>query len=127
MACTSCFTGEVQDETPTGNVTKLYGRDTYVAEPPRGVSLKGTIIIIPDAFGWTFVNNRLLADKYAKNGSFRVYLPDFMDGKNSYLFISFVFNHTRKTDSFCFNVLLQFMGYARRAFRCDKTVLNLPM
>ncbi len=37
--------------------------------------------MISDAFGWSFVNNRILADKYAKNGHFRVFLPDFMDGE----------------------------------------------
>ncbi len=52
MACASCFTGEVQDEKPTGREVKLFGRDTYVAEPPKGKTLKGTIIFIPDGFGW---------------------------------------------------------------------------
>lgn len=36
--------------------------------------------MIPDAFGWDFVNNRLLCDQYAEKG-FLVYLPDFMGGE----------------------------------------------
>ncbi|CAD6438922.1 8ff55dc8-cf03-4d3e-8d14-4c61bb2023e7 [Sclerotinia trifoliorum] len=32
------------------------------------------------AFGWDFVNSRVLADRYAKGGDFLVYCPDFMKG-----------------------------------------------
>lgn len=55
--------------------------NTYVAEPLNAESVKGIIVIIPDAFGWEFPNGRLLADRYAEKGSYKVYLPDFMDGK----------------------------------------------
>lgn len=41
---------------------------------------RGIIIIVPDAFGWEFVNNRILADNYAEKGKYLVYLPDFMNG-----------------------------------------------
>lgn len=43
--------------------------------------MKGIIVIVPDAFGWEFVNNRILADHYASAGDYLVYLPDFMDGQ----------------------------------------------
>ncbi|KAF5587105.1 dienelactone hydrolase family [Fusarium subglutinans] len=56
-------------------------RLTYVALPPDNKLIKGIIVIVPDAFGWEFVNNRLLADQYTLNGDFLVYLPDFMDGR----------------------------------------------
>ncbi|KAL4744024.1 dienelactone hydrolase [Aspergillus similis] len=82
MSCPDCFTGTVHAGTPSGRITNLHGLQTYVAEP-AGVpddEIKGILIIIPDAFGWEFVNNRLLADKYAESGKFRVYLPDFMKG-----------------------------------------------
>ena len=36
-------------------------------------------MFIPDAFGWDFPNNRLLADGYARDG-FLTYLPEFMAG-----------------------------------------------
>ncbi len=82
MACPDCFTGTTHEGTPTGKVTTIHGLPTYVAEPPEGVKPKGLIVVIPDAFGWEFVNNRLVSDTYAKKGGFLVYLPDFMDGKS---------------------------------------------
>lgn len=41
---------------------------------------KGIIVIVPDAFGLPFVNNKLLADHYAEKGQYLAYLPDFMAG-----------------------------------------------
>lgn len=76
--CPDCISGTLADETPTGTETTIHGRPTYVATP-EGES-KGLIIYIPDAFGWKFTNNRVLADKYAKDGGFTVYIPDFMGG-----------------------------------------------
>lgn len=35
--------------------------------------------LITDAFGWDFVNNRVLCDNYAQRG-FLVYCPEFMNG-----------------------------------------------
>ncbi|KAL4885515.1 dienelactone hydrolase [Aspergillus karnatakaensis] len=81
MSCPDCFTGHVHDGTPKGNVTTLHGLDVYVSEPSiPAEQVRGIVVIIPDAFGWEFVNNRLLADNYAAKGGFRVYLPDFMKG-----------------------------------------------
>jgi len=80
MSCPDCFSGHVHEGQPRGNVTKLYGLDTYTSEPTGGRPVKGIIVIIPDAFGWEFVNNRLLADHYADKGNYKVYLPDFMNG-----------------------------------------------
>src|ERR1700712_57506 len=80
MACPACVTGTLHTGNPTGTVETLYGLPTYVASPSSGTTPKGTVVIIPDAFGWTFTNNRVLADSYAQKGNFRVLLPDFMDG-----------------------------------------------
>jgi dienelactone hydrolase len=80
MACPACVTGTLHVGNPTGTEETLYGLPTYVASPPSGTAPKGTVVIIPDAFGWTFTNNRVLADSYAQKGNFRVLLPDFMDG-----------------------------------------------
>lgn len=71
-----CAMGSLHAGTPTGREDKIYGLDCYIAEGP---SSKGIIVIIPDAFGWTLPNNRILADEYAKRG-FTVYLPEVMDG-----------------------------------------------
>jgi dienelactone hydrolase len=67
---------------PLGREDKIHGLDTYIAEP-KSSPAKGIVVIIPDAFGWQFVNNRILADHYASRGNFKVYLPDFMHGKFS--------------------------------------------
>ena len=83
MSCEDCFRGsERADAKPTGAVTTLHKLPTYIAEAPHGgrASAKGIIVIIPDAFGWEFVNNRLLVDEYARQGSFTVMMPDFMHG-----------------------------------------------
>ncbi|KAL1297365.1 hypothetical protein AAFC00_004905 [Neodothiora populina] len=76
-----CATGSLHTGAPTGEVSKLHGFDTYIAVPPGGVeAAKGIVVVLPDIFGWTFPNNRILADDYARKGGFSVLLPDFMDG-----------------------------------------------
>ncbi|KAL4867332.1 hypothetical protein BDV12DRAFT_209933 [Aspergillus spectabilis] len=81
MSCPDCFSGHIHDGTPKGHVTTLHGLKVYISEPSvPAEEIKGIVVIIPDAFGWEFVNNRLLADNYAEKGGFRVYLPDFMNG-----------------------------------------------
>ncbi|EWG44916.1 hypothetical protein FVEG_05879 [Fusarium verticillioides 7600] len=87
MSCLECFKGYSRDEKPTGKVCSIFGRQTYVATPSNNAPIKGTIIIVPDAYGWEFVNNRLLADHYALYGNFLVYLPDFMDGRPAPLWL----------------------------------------
>ena len=76
-----CATGSLHTGTPTGRIDKLHGLDCYIADAPNG-SPKGVIVIIPDAFGWTLPNNRILADCLAKEGNFQVYLPEFMNGNH---------------------------------------------
>lgn len=80
MACRECITGALHEGTPVGREETVHGLPTYITEPPSGQSAKGIIVFIPDALGWTFNNNRILADKYAERTSSRVYLPEFMDG-----------------------------------------------
>lgn len=79
MSCPNCFSGGISTSQPTGKEAIIHGVKTYVAEPPAGVTPKGIIVLITDAFGWDFVNNRVLCDNYAKGGSL-VYCPDFMNG-----------------------------------------------
>ena len=83
MSCPDCFRGGVSIEKPTGSETTIHGLRTYVAQPAEGIAPKGIIVFIPDAFGWEFVNNRVLCDQYAQKGGFLVYLPDFMAGMDS--------------------------------------------
>ncbi|KAK3682259.1 Alpha/Beta hydrolase protein [Podospora appendiculata] len=85
MSCPECFQGSVHDGEPRGKVIKLHGLDTYATEPADGRAPRGIIVIVPDAFGWEFVNNRILADHYADKGDYKVYLPDFMLGHSASL------------------------------------------
>ncbi|THV50275.1 hypothetical protein BGAL_0157g00110 [Botrytis galanthina] len=80
MSCPDCFRGGLTTTTATGKETMIHGLPTYVAEPENGDVPKGIVVIITDAFGWDFVNNRVMADRYARIGGFLVYCPDFMDG-----------------------------------------------
>lgn len=81
MSCPQCFSGHINPGSPKGRVEKVYGRNTYIAEPPNGQPAKGVICVVTDAFGLFLVNNKILADHYAAAGQYLVYVPDFMDGK----------------------------------------------
>ncbi|KAI1073786.1 dienelactone hydrolase family protein [Whalleya microplaca] len=87
MSCPDCFKGAIHDGKPTGTVIQLHGLDVYLAEPAGGRPPRGLVVIIPDAFGWDFVNLRLIADNFARKGDYRVYLPDFMNGKSAPLYL----------------------------------------
>ncbi|KAL1837083.1 hypothetical protein VTJ49DRAFT_4311 [Mycothermus thermophilus] len=81
MLCSDCFRGTLRgDVVPAGTEETIHGRPTYVARPEPGVDPIGTVVIIPDAFGWTLRNTRALADAYARRVPCVVYVPDFMDG-----------------------------------------------
>lgn len=86
LPCKDCFTGELTTAIPSGKEIILHGLNTYIALPSATaedggkVSAKGIIVMIPDAFGWTMPNNRVLCDVYAKKGGYLVLLPDFMSG-----------------------------------------------
>jgi dienelactone hydrolase len=73
----ACCTTHIDSGTPTGKVEKIGGVDTYVATPD--IETDKAIIISTDVFGQVFVNNRLLADKYAKAG-FHCFIPDLFNG-----------------------------------------------
>ncbi|PVH91899.1 dienelactone hydrolase family protein, partial [Periconia macrospinosa] len=67
------------DGTPTGRDTMLGDLNAYTAPESDG---KGVVILyIHDAFGWTFVNARLLCDAYAEEVGAAVYMPDFFAGE----------------------------------------------
>ncbi|KAF2122869.1 Alpha/Beta hydrolase protein [Lophiotrema nucula] len=80
MASQCCATGELHTGIPVGSERKVHGLDCYVSEPPKGIPPKGIIVILPDVFGWKLVNTRILADTFAKEGEWIVYLAEFMNG-----------------------------------------------
>ncbi|KAK9244460.1 Alpha/Beta hydrolase protein [Lipomyces tetrasporus] len=76
LPCKDCISGTIHKGQPLGTDTeKLFGQSVYIAPVPEHP--KGTIVYITDIFGWTLPNARLLADAYAKEGGFKVLVPDF--------------------------------------------------
>jgi dienelactone hydrolase len=73
----------VHPGTAKGSTRTLHGLETYTAQPPSSAPSKGIIVIIPDAFGIEFINNKILADHYAAKGGYTVHLPDFMAGASA--------------------------------------------
>lgn len=81
MSCPDCYKGTLRSEVAlTGTEEVIHGIPTYVARPEAGVDSRGTIVILPDAFGWKTHNTRALADAYAKRLPGVVYAPEFMNG-----------------------------------------------
>ncbi|KAL8801559.1 MAG: hypothetical protein Q9200_006914 [Gallowayella weberi] len=80
LPCEDCASGYAHTGETRGRVETLHGLPTYVTEPPSGAPPKGIIVMIPDAFGWEWSNNRLLCDTYASRAQCFVYLPEFQNG-----------------------------------------------
>ncbi|KAI1758610.1 dienelactone hydrolase family protein [Hypoxylon sp. FL1150] len=72
-----CFTGFEWSGTPSGKIGKLGKADTYITGDNPDV----VILMVHDALGWTFPNNRLVADHLAREANATVYLPDFFFGE----------------------------------------------
>ena len=69
-----CVKGFEWDGKPSGKTVPFptASNQAYVSGSNHDVA----IMLIPDLFGWDFVNNRLLADHYAREIDATVYLPD---------------------------------------------------
>ncbi|KAL8802150.1 MAG: hypothetical protein Q9182_004016 [Xanthomendoza sp. 2 TL-2023] len=80
LPCEDCASGYPHTGETRGRVETLHGLPTYITEPPSGAPPKGIIVMIPDAFGWEWSNNRLLCDTYASRAQCLVYLPEFQNG-----------------------------------------------
>ena len=72
-----CFTGFLEHGEPTGSDEIYAGFACYVSKPEKPG--KQAIIIAPDAFGYTLMNTRLIADNFAKRG-YLVIMPDIFNG-----------------------------------------------
>ncbi|PWW78253.1 hypothetical protein C7212DRAFT_200449 [Tuber magnatum] len=59
-----------------GLETVVHGLNTYAFNS----SPMAIIVIIPDVFGWQFLNTRLIADDIGDKTGATVYVPDFMNG-----------------------------------------------
>ena len=92
---------------------------TYIARPVNTRGKPGVIVIITDAFGWDFINNRLLADEYAETSGRMIYVPDFMFGTSSptssfWMLIAFLGN---SAPSSFLNILNPIDGNTRSVFQ----------
>ena len=70
--CTSGFSWHGH---PQGHESKIFDHDVYIAgedDEEKDVA----ILFLHDIFGWTFGNNRLLADHFAKEVGGRVFVVD---------------------------------------------------
>ena len=81
MSAVPCCSGSTHPGETKGVTGNLHGFPTYIAAPSNNAEIKGIVVMIPDAFGWEFVNLRLLADTFAERLGVRCLLPEFMGGK----------------------------------------------
>ncbi|KAE9390906.1 chlorocatechol-degradation protein [Gymnopus androsaceus JB14] len=77
--CKDCISGVTHEGTPTGQWEIIGTINCYVATPTSDYPKEKVIIYLTDGFGPQLVNNRLLADDFAKNG-FKTVIPDYLHG-----------------------------------------------
>lgn len=79
-----CLTGflDVSAE-PKGREEIIAGLPTYVALPlpgTGGAAPSAAVIIVPDIFGYSLRNSRIIADKFAERLGIPCYIPDLLEG-----------------------------------------------
>ena len=67
-----CLKGFQWDGKPNGKESTLANSKAYVTGSNSDVA----VMVIADLFGWTFINERLLSDHYAKEADVTVFMPD---------------------------------------------------
>ncbi len=72
QAC--CVKGFEWNGTPEGKAIAFptTSNQAYVT----GSNSDAAVMLITDVFGWDFINNRLLADHFAREANVTVYMPD---------------------------------------------------
>ncbi|KAK0270630.1 hypothetical protein LTR35_010838 [Friedmanniomyces endolithicus] len=78
QAC--CVKGFEWDGTPEGKAVPFptASNQAYVT----GSNSDAAVMLITDVFGWDFINNRLLADHFAREANVTVFMPDFFNGES---------------------------------------------
>jgi len=77
--CKDCISGVTHEGIPEGTLTKIGGVDVYVATPTIDYPKDKVVLFLTDAFGLPLVNNKLLADDFARNG-FKTIILDYFTG-----------------------------------------------
>ncbi|GKZ73712.1 hypothetical protein AnigIFM50267_010648 [Aspergillus niger] len=72
-----CIKGFRWNDTPTGRTDTLGPNAVYITGSNPDIA----ILFIPDLYGWTFPNVRLLADHFATEINATVFVPDFFGGE----------------------------------------------
>ncbi|KAL4073104.1 dienelactone hydrolase [Scleroderma yunnanense] len=84
MVCPDCNRGSILPGTPTGSIVKVHGLDAYFAPAPSPSEIDNSsvaVVVLPDAFGLTLVNTKLIADILAKDLACDVWVPDLFNGE----------------------------------------------
>ena len=71
-----CTSGFSWHGTPQGRESKIFDHDVYIAGDDDDEKKDVAILFLHDIFGWTFGNNRLLADHFAREVGGRVFVVD---------------------------------------------------
>ncbi|KAG2758176.1 hypothetical protein P692DRAFT_201757371 [Suillus brevipes Sb2] len=83
MSCSDCNRGSILEGKPIGSFTEIVGVKTYLTSTGDSNACQGgrAIILLSDGFGLPLVNSHLLADKFSKELSCDVWIPDLFDGQ----------------------------------------------
>ncbi|KAJ7147630.1 alpha beta-hydrolase [Mycena crocata] len=77
--CKDCVKGVTHEGTPEGKIESIGGVECYVATPTVDFPKDKAVLFLTDVFGLALVNNKLLADDFARNG-FKIVMPDYLHG-----------------------------------------------
>ncbi|KAI2669708.1 hypothetical protein LCP963914a_9896 [Penicillium roqueforti] len=73
-----CATGFKHEGNPAGELKNLRGVQFYVAHPTGQEIPDKAVVILSDIFGFSFINNQLLADDFASRGYLTI-VPDLFN------------------------------------------------
>jgi hypothetical protein len=87
MSCSDCNRGSILEGKPMDSFTEINGVKAYLTSTGDVNARKDgrAIILLSDGFGLPLVNSHLLADKFSKELSCDVWIPDLFDGTQFYL------------------------------------------
>ncbi|KAF8207967.1 dienelactone hydrolase endo-1,3,1,4-beta-D-glucanase [Mycena galopus ATCC 62051] len=77
--CKDCVKGVTHNGIAEGNLDIIGGIECYVATPAVDYPKDKVVLFLTDACGLPLINNKLLADDYARNG-FKTIAPDLFHG-----------------------------------------------
>jgi len=77
--CAGCVTGSLHEGTPQGKIEYIDGVQCYIATPSGDYPKDKVLLYLTDAFGIPLLNNKLLADGFAREG-FKTVIVDYHNG-----------------------------------------------